>query len=209
MLFSLGIALNRRDNSVIFRWYMRRISLFLILTIASLASLVAVVIVGYYALAASYPYNWMGQMGGMMSGYGGTQAQVQNAAAPYFGVVFVVLVGVAVVGVGGLVYFVAFPEIRTGRHVAQPVLESAEQTSPEDSASPYASVLKTLTEDERKVVEVLTSHGGKYLQKYIRKDAGLSRLQTHRIVARLAERGIVSLEKTGNTNTVLLANWLK
>jgi hypothetical protein len=208
MLFSLGIALNRRDNSVIFRWYMRRISLFLILTIASLASLIAVVIVGYYALASSYPNNWMGQMGGMMSGNGGMQAQVQNAAAPYFGLVFVVLVGVAVVGVGGLVYFVAFPEIRTGRHVAQPMLESAERTS-EDSASPYASVLKTLTEDERKVVEVLTSHGGKYLQKYIRNDAGLSRLQTHRIVARLAERGIVSLEKTGNTNTVLLANWLK
>jgi len=66
-----------------------------------------------------------------------------------------------------------------------------------------------LTNDERKVVEVLTSHDGKYLQKYIRNDAGLSRLQTHRIVARLAERGIVTLEKTGNTNMVVLANWLK
>jgi len=66
-----------------------------------------------------------------------------------------------------------------------------------------------LTEDGRKVVEVLKAHEGKYLQKYIRKEAGLSRLQTHRVVARLAERGIVTLEKTGNTNTVLLANWLK
>jgi len=36
----------------------------------------------------------------------------------------------------------------------------------------------------------------------------LSRLQTHRVVARLAERGIVTLEKTGNTNQVLLADWL-
>jgi uncharacterized membrane protein len=69
--------------------------------------------------------------------------------------------------------------------------------------------VKTLTEDERKVVEVLRGHNGKYLQKYIRNETGLSRLQTHRIVARLAERGIVTLEKTGNTNQVLLADWLK
>ena len=75
--------------------------------------------------------------------------------------------------------------------------------------SPYASVLKTLTVDERKVIDVLNIHSGKYLQKYIRNETGFSKLQTHRIVARLAERGIVSLEKTGNTNTVLLANWLK
>jgi uncharacterized membrane protein len=69
--------------------------------------------------------------------------------------------------------------------------------------------LKTLTADERKIIEVLSAHDGKYLQKYIRKEAGFSRLQTHRIVARLAERGIVALEKTGNTNTVHLAKWLK
>ena len=53
------------------------------------------------------------------------------------------------------------------------------------------------------------SHKGKYLQKYIRKEAGLSRLKTHRVVARLAERGLITLEKTGNTNEVRLAEWLK
>jgi uncharacterized membrane protein len=72
----------------------------------------------------------------------------------------------------------------------------------------YESVSKTLTEDERKIIEVLNSHGGKYLQKYIKSETGLSRLKTHRIIARLAERGIVTLEKTGNTNQVYLANWL-
>ena len=69
--------------------------------------------------------------------------------------------------------------------------------------------MKTLSNEERKVIEVLNAHDGKYLQKYIRNEAGLSRLQTHRIVARLAERGIVTLEKTGNLNQVLLADWLK
>ena len=196
---------------------MRRISLFLILTIASLVSLIAVVVAGYYVLSASssqYSSNWMGQMwGSMMGGTGSSPAQVQNPAAPYFGVVFVALISVAVVGVGGLIYFFAFPEIKTTRSVSQSFVKSgaiavSEQT-PEKVVTPFESVLKTLTNDERKVVEVLTSHDGKYLQKYIRNDAGLSRLQTHRIVARLAERGIVTLEKTGNTNMVVLANWLK
>jgi uncharacterized membrane protein len=203
---------------------MRRISLFLFLTVVSLVSLIAVVIAGYYVLAATsspYPNDWMGQMMGsggssMMGGTNGTQAQVQNNAVPYFGVAFVVLVAVAIIGIAGLVYFVAFPEIRVTQHLNQiaaqsiPTVQVPEKvTVAEKAASPYESVLKTLTEDERKVVQVLTTHEGKYLQKYIRKDAGLSRLQTHRIVARLAERGIVTLEKTGNTNTVILANWLK
>ncbi len=151
-----------------------------------------------------------------MGGTNGAQGQVQNSAAPILGVVFVVLIAVALVGIGGMIYFVAFPEIRTTRLAVQPALKgavtqvSAVQAAPEAVAvSSYESVVKTLTGDERKVIEVLKAHGGKYLQKYIRNDAGLSRLQTHRIVARLAERGIVTLEKTGNTNSVLLANWLK
>lgn len=197
---------------------MRRVSLFLLLTVVSLVSLIAVVIAGYYVLAATaspYPNDWMGQMmggGGMMGGNNGTQVQVQNNAVPYFGLAFVVLVAVAVVGIGGLVYFVVFPEIRITHSLTQPVfnVDSAGTVEvPAVVTTPYGSVLKTLNEDERKVVEVLKAHEGKYLQKYIRKEAGLSRLQTHRVVARLAERGIVTLEKTGNTNTVLLANWLK
>lgn len=197
---------------------MRRISLFLILTMAALVSLVAVVVVGYSVLASTsspYPSNWMGQMmggGGMMGGNGSTQAQTQTSAAPYFGVAFVVLVAVAVVGIGGLIYFIAFPEIRVAHPVPQPVLSTESTSAPEVPAAPitpFASVVKTLTKDELKVVEVLKAHNGHYLQKYIRKDAGFSRLQTHRIVARLAERGIVTLEKTGNTNSVLLADWLK
>lgn len=196
---------------------MRRISLFLIITIVSLASLVAAIAAAYFVLEASSQSssNWMGQMmsgmGNMVGGTGGTQ--IQNSAAGYFGVAFVVLISVAVVGVGGLIYFFAFPEIKTSRALNQSLMANSEtsvsEAAPEKVVTPFESVLKTLTKDERKVVEVLTSHNGRYLQKYIRSDAGLSRLQTHRIVARLAERGIVTLEKTGNTNMVVLANWLK
>jgi uncharacterized membrane protein len=202
---------------------MRRINLFLTLTIISLASLVAVVIAGYYVLSASStsqnPSNWMGQIWGGMSGMmSGTQTQTQNVAAPYFGIAFVIFAAVTVLGIGGIAYFALFPQIKVSKPSTQSALfpngKNAQslqilQKLSENAVSPYESVHKTLTVEERKVVEVLTAHGGKYLQKYIRNEAEMSRLQTHRIVARLAERGIVSLEKTGNTNTVFLADWLK
>ncbi len=198
---------------------MRRVNLFLVLLIVSLVSLTVLIVAGMYVFSAAQqsPASWMngmwngGNMGGMMGGTGQTAAQ--NSALPVFGVAFVVLVGVAVVGVVGMVYYVALPEIRTG--VAPVVCEAVPQSSAvqeqkqEVACTPLESVVKTLSEEERKVVDVLKAHDGKYLQKYIRSEAGLSRLQTHRIVARLAERGIVTLEKTGNTNQVLLADWLK
>ena len=70
-------------------------------------------------------------------------------------------------------------------------------------------VLRTLKPEERKVVIVLDAHGGAYLQKYITKEAGLSRLKTHRVVASLSERGIVVAEKRGNTNEVTLVGWFR
>jgi len=186
--------------------YMQKSSIFLALLIASLVSLLVLIIVGFYIFTASpYPSNWIsdmwGHMGGMM---GGSQVPVQNPALPYFGVLFLVLVGVAIVGVGGLVYFLLFPEIKTTDAAA-----TAKHFSSQNSTTAYDAIVKTLTDEERKVIQVLTAHDGKYLQKYIRKEAGLSRLKTHRIVARLAERGIVTLKKSGNTNEVLLANWLR
>ena len=199
---------------------MRRVNLFLIILIASLASLIAVTVIGVAIFtsaqnsATQYHSNWMGdmwgQMGGMMGGTTPTST-IQNPMLPYFGVVFVVLIGVTIVGVGGLTYYVAFPEIRNSVAIetAEPVLQTCVAQKPQSNGTAYESVLKTLTDEERKVVEVLAVHDGKYLQKYIRKEAELSRLKTHRIVARLAERGIVTLEKTGNTNQVFLANWLK
>ncbi|HYU88343.1 MAG TPA: hypothetical protein VEL52_06615 [Candidatus Bathyarchaeia archaeon] len=53
----------------------------------------------------------------------------------------------------------------------------------------------------------MDEHGGTYLQKYITKETGLSRLKTHRVVAALSERGIVIVEKHGNTNQVSLVKW--
>jgi hypothetical protein len=199
---------------------MRKVNVFSVLLIVSLASLIVLIGVGFAVFASSSQYtsNWWGEMWGSMSGsmggmMGGVpQASVQNSALPFFGVLFVVLIGVTVVGVVGLAYFVTFPEIKSGAApvACEPILQgNAVKQAPKSQCAAFESVLKTLTVEERSVVEVLVAHDGKYLQKYIRNESGLSRLKTHRIVARLAERGIVSLEKIGNTNQVFLADWLK
>jgi uncharacterized membrane protein len=99
--------------------------------------------------------------------------------------------------------------------VTQPALETpiessiSTQIDSNDQQDLYQALLKTLTGDERKVVEVLLAHGGKYSQKHIRTEADLSWLQTNRVVSRLAERGIITLEKDGTLGNVVLTNQIK
>jgi uncharacterized membrane protein len=76
-----------------------------------------------------------------------------------------------------------------------------------DGRDTISVVLRTLKPDERRVVRVIDAHGGTYLQKYITKEADLSRLKTHRVIAALSERGIVHVEKRRNTNEVSLVKW--
>src|SRR5256884_7951311 len=101
-----------------------------------------------------------------------------------------------VASVVGVIYFLVLPEMKT--YYAPGNGNGRKNT---------AVVLKTLKPEERSIVNVLDAHGGTYLQKYIAREAGLSRLKTHRVVAALSERGIVQVEKYGNTNQVSLAKW--
>jgi uncharacterized membrane protein len=94
----------------------------------------------------------------------------------------------------GVIYFLVLPEVKT-YYESDPGKEAG------------AMVMRTLKPDERKVVGVLKVHGGSYMQKFITQETGLSRLKTHRVVATLAERGIVQVERRGNTNEVSLAKW--
>lgn len=197
---------------------MRKITYFFILLIVSLGLLVVLLGVNLYlsALNNSYYNTWMSQMwqqtGGMMGG-GMYQPPTTPTTTPSFlWAIPVTLIGVTLVGVAGVVYFFALPEMKTTpieENRAPQIAKPSSVTSNGTSSSPFESVLKTATAEERKILEVLVSHEGKYLQKYIRKEAGLSRLKTHRILARLSERGIVTLTQSGNTNEVVLADWLK
>jgi len=153
--------------------------------------------------------QWSGTMGGMMGENWGasspaqTQVTTQNTVFPLLG--FAALIGAAVMGTGGAIYYFTGPKIR----ITEPASKTIVDQTPQNTVAPIASVSKTLATEERKVLDVLIAHNGKYLQKYIRAETGLSRLKTHRIVARLAERGIVTLERSGNTNEVHLSSWLQ
>jgi uncharacterized membrane protein len=122
----------------------------------------------------------------------------------YFGLLFLALIGVAIIGIAGLVYFLLFPDSKP----AKPKIQDKALIG-SYNVSPIESIRKTLTEDELKILEVLENHKGKYLQKYLTKESGLSRLKTHRILARFEKRGLVTLKKIGNTNEVRLKEWLK
>ncbi len=187
---------------------MKRITLFLILLAISLFLVLALVIVGFLSTPVnSSGSNWFGNMWNHMGDWAmGGMMQTGSSYWVFYGIALIVLIALVIIGFAGLAYFVIFPEIKKANH--SELHKSSLKTSA-SSESAYSSVLKTLSEDERKVLDVLEKHQGKYLQKYIRSETGLSRLQTHRILARLAERDIVVLEKTGNTNEVHLSNWLK
>ncbi|TET18828.1 hypothetical protein E3J74_09505 [Candidatus Bathyarchaeota archaeon] len=102
-------------------------------------------------------------------------------------------------------YTLIFPELGEGK----PKVEPSSVPTVEKGESALSAVLRVLNEDERKVIEILVAEGGTMLQKDIRWKTGLSRVKTHRILFRLAKRGIVSAEKHYNTNKITLADWLK
>ena len=132
----------------------------------------------------------------------------QNSILPLVGLV--TLIGAALTGAGGAAYFFigrSKTAPSQGPFTINPV-STAINSLPTNIETPIDTISKTLTVDERKVVDVLTSHNGQYLQKYIRNETGLSRLKIHRTVTRLAERGIVTVEQSGNTNRWYLSSWL-
>ena len=185
---------------------LKKVNFFLILFFSSIFLLIVLLLVGYLSTPTSSLPNQTGWVDNMWSCMGDWMSGNSSNADPFwttYGILLIVVVGVMILGIGGLTYFIIFPEMKSTKNIPQATPKQA------NNDTSYESVLKTLNDDERKVLIVLKNHGGKYLQKYIRNEAKLSRLKTHRVLARFAERGIVTLQKSGNTNEVLLAEWLK
>ncbi|HEV2227177.1 MAG TPA: hypothetical protein VGR56_10290 [Nitrososphaerales archaeon] len=150
--------------------------------------------------------------GGSLTGIMGQMMGNQNAAGMttampgYVWLAIAVFVGLTMVGIAGVAYFFAVPEIKTSQvpvSTPGPVSQAKESPTVE-----WTSLLRTSKPEERRVLEVLASHGGRYLQKFVVKEAGLSRLKAHRIISRFAERGVVTAVHSGNTNEIALAPWL-
>ena len=199
-----------------------------IILLTALATLVISLVSGsfyaYYAITSKTPTttnptsysSMMGSNANSMTGMMGTTPSTEPASSSLNENSFLStdVIGYLAIGAGTLfgasilIYYLKNPKSQITP--IQPFTSAvANQPSANVAAvAPYDSVTKTLTPEERQVLDVISSHNGKYLQKYIGNETGLSRLKTHRIVSRLAERGIVSTEKTGNTNKVILSDWL-
>jgi hypothetical protein len=183
---------------------MRRVGLFFAVLASSVAALLLVL--AWYLASYQGGYGSMtGLMGQMM---GNQYAQGTIATMPsYVWTSILTLFILVVVGGFGLVYYLAYPEIKIA--VPQQATVADNQPSPPVAKENWEAVLRTSKPEERKVLEVLATHDGTHLQKLIVKESGLSKLKTHRIVSRFVERGIATAVKTGNTNEVSLTPWLK
>jgi hypothetical protein len=213
---------------------MRRLQIFLIILTVAVCSLLVLVAISVFLAASSpsyYQSSWIGQMwqsmglgrsigsgnkggmGGMMSGNGAGNTSTNLWVIP------IALMAAVALGIIGFGFYMVYPEIRNTSRTSEPVkneqvlLNSKEASGvavPVSNVPPNSCevILKTMTPDEQKVLTVLIAHKGKYLQKYVGKEAGLSRLKTHRIVARFAERGIVTVKPLGNTNEVIVSDWV-
>ena len=102
-------------------------------------------------------------------------------------------------------YQIIFPELSEKTHRET---EISVDSGKKEGESVINAVLRVLKDDENQVVETISDEGGTMLQKDIRWKTGFSRVRTHRILAKLIERGIVTAEKHYNTNKIVLAEWL-
>ena len=102
--------------------------------------------------------------------------------------------------IGVIAYSMIFPEI---------LLEKDQKLNPEEGfLASFEGVMRVLREDERKVCMAIWKGGGTALQKDVRWITGLSKVKTHRVVARLASRGVIRVEKDDKGNRLSLAPWL-
>lgn len=155
----------------------------------------------FFTLSSQMSSSMSSSMQGMMDMMmGGAMVPAGMPFAPFFTIIPLAFIAILVIGVAGLSHSMLFPEIRNVPSSIQPIAQKEQKLS---------TIMKTLSADEQKVMEVLMTHNGKYLQKYIVKESSLTRLKVHRIHARLAERGIVNIREFANTNEVSIAEWLQ
>jgi len=104
--------------------------------------------------------------------------------------------------VAAIAFVIGFPSIRYSE-------TEIHDNQVAKSLDPVQIVMRASKADERTVLDILRQTGGLCLQKDITYRSGFSKLRTHRIVVRLAEREIILVKKKGKTNEITLPAWLK
>ncbi|VVB75244.1 Uncharacterised protein [uncultured archaeon] len=67
------------------------------------------------------------------------------------------------------------------------------------------ALIQFLGKDEKQVVQKLLENHGKILQAEVSRIEGIGKLKSHRIIRRLADRGVIEIEGFGKTNIIKLA----
>jgi len=183
--------------------------IFGILLVASIIGLVGSIYILESLYQSQSSNSYMSDMMSRMMGGEGINLSEQTPIMSYMWIIPLAILGLVLVGTMGVIYFFVFPEIKKSNQPIEPIvnIELSDPTSLFGDKN-FSALLKTLKPDEMIVFNVLASHGGKYLQKHISKEANLSRLKTHRVVARLSERNIVVVRPFGNTNEISISDWI-
>jgi hypothetical protein len=145
---------------------MRRVNLFLFNLLISVIALLTTIIIGFnvpYTTTTQEQHGMGGQMGGM--GQFTTTIATSSATSGYFWTLVAALAAWVIISVAGLAYYLIYPQAKIGAvnpaNFATPQIGASGAVN---SVPAYESVEKTLTEDERKVINTLNLHGGKYLK---------------------------------------------
>jgi uncharacterized membrane protein len=79
-----------------------------------------------------------------------------------------------------------------------------ERSDPEEEATHNYLVLRLLSGDERTMYKVLMDSGGEALQKDLMEKTRMSNAKVSRVLDRLYEKGIITKERYGSTNRVVI-----
>jgi uncharacterized membrane protein len=168
---------------------MRRVTLFLLVLLVAVLAVISTV-------GTFLPHQFM------MSGMGGMMGEGSGMGNFVWPTILIASTAVIVVVIA---YVILFPSIK---YSAETETKHELKSTTSDS-DPMEIVMRVVKPDERAALDVLRNSAGVCLQKDITYKTGLSKLKTHRIVARLAERGIIQVRKIGKTNEITVPAWLQ
>jgi hypothetical protein len=172
-----------------------RVRFFVIAVVAALVVLVS--FAGIFLPPQTRMYSGQGMMGPTMVG-----EMIWPSTLTLSVIVLIVVI----------VFLLAYPPIKYTPPDEGKLVSRSPRTEPVSSNPNPDSleiIMRVLKPDERAALEVVRNAGGVCMQKDITYKTGLSKLRTHRVVARLAERGVIQVRKLGKTNEITVPAWLK
>ena len=210
---------------------MKRILWFAVLVVSAVAAFL--LLFGWYA--AVVENESMGNMTNQIMESGNANGMAIFSTMPFYMWVSIAVLGtILIIGIFGLVYYLVFPEIKRSSSIASSVTaasgasavpspspvdpgtgtivgkgQSSAEATPRAGPESWRTLLRTSKPNERMILELLATNNWKYLQRSLVRESGLSKLKVHGIISRLADRDVLIVEKSGNTNEVKIADWLR